>query len=59
MVRVVQCQHGDPWQRLAWDPRIAGLSISLTDKGEGTLARHLRVIHGGLAVPHYGSNMCS
>jgi hypothetical protein len=36
MVRVVQCQHGDPWQRLAWDPRITRLSISLTDIGEWT-----------------------
>jgi hypothetical protein len=39
MVRVVQCQRGDPWQRLAWDIGIAGLSISLTDGGEWTLAR--------------------
>jgi hypothetical protein len=38
MVRVVQRQHGDLWQRLAWDPGIAGLSISLTDGGEWTLA---------------------
>jgi hypothetical protein len=38
MVRVVQRQHGDLWQRLAWDPGIAGLSISLTDRGEWTLA---------------------
>jgi hypothetical protein len=37
MVRVVQCQRGDPWQRLAWDLGIAGLSISLTDRGEWTL----------------------
>jgi hypothetical protein len=38
MVRVVQCQHGDLRQRLAWDPGISGLSISLTDKGEWTFA---------------------
>jgi hypothetical protein len=38
MVRVVHHQHGDLWQRLAWDPGIAGLSISLTDRGEWTLA---------------------
>jgi hypothetical protein len=38
MVRVVQRQHGDPWQRLAWDPGIVGLSNSLTDRGEWTLA---------------------
>jgi hypothetical protein len=36
MVRVVQRQHGDLRQRLAWDPGIAGLSISLTDRGEWT-----------------------
>jgi hypothetical protein len=38
MVRVVQRQHGDLWQRLAWGPGIARLSISLTDRGEWTLA---------------------
>jgi hypothetical protein len=38
MVRVVQCQHGDLRQRLAWDPGIAGLSSSLTDRGEWTIA---------------------
>jgi hypothetical protein len=38
MVKVVQCQHGDIRQRLAWDPRITGLSISLTDRGEWTFA---------------------
>jgi hypothetical protein len=38
MIRVVQHQHGDLGQRLAWDPRIAGLSISLTDGGEWILA---------------------
>jgi hypothetical protein len=37
MIIVVQRQRGDLWQRLAWDPRIAGLSISLTDGGEWTL----------------------
>jgi len=36
MVNIVQCQHGDLRQRLAWDPGIAVLSISLTDKGEWT-----------------------
>jgi hypothetical protein len=38
MVKVMQCHRGDPWQRLAWDPGIAGLSISRTDRGEWTLA---------------------
>jgi hypothetical protein len=38
MVRVVQCQHEDLRQRLAWDPGIAGLSSSLTDRGEWTMA---------------------
>jgi hypothetical protein len=38
IVRVVQGQHGDLRQRLAWDPGIAGLSISLTDRGEWTIA---------------------
>jgi hypothetical protein len=37
MVRVVQCQHEDLRQRLAWDPGIAGLSSSLTDRGEWTM----------------------
>jgi hypothetical protein len=38
VVRVVQCQHEDLRQRLAWDPGIAGLSSSLTDRGEWTIA---------------------
>jgi hypothetical protein len=38
MVGVVQRQHGDLRQRLAWDPGIAGLSISITDRGEWTIA---------------------
>jgi hypothetical protein len=38
MVRVVQCQHEDLRLRLAWDPGIAGLSSSLTDRGEWTIA---------------------
>jgi hypothetical protein len=38
MVRVVQGQHGDLRQRLSWDLGIAGLSISLTDRGEWTFA---------------------
>jgi hypothetical protein len=38
MVRVVQGQHGDLRQRLAWDPGIAGWSISLVDIGEWTFA---------------------
>jgi hypothetical protein len=38
MVRVVQCQHEDLRQRLAWDPGIAGLSSSFTDRGEWTMA---------------------
>jgi hypothetical protein len=33
MIRV-QRQRIDLWQRLAWDPEIAGLSISLTNGGE-------------------------
>jgi hypothetical protein len=37
MVRVVQCQHEDLRQRLAWDPWIVGLSSSLTDRGEWTM----------------------
>jgi hypothetical protein len=37
-VIIVQCQHGDLRQRLAWDPGIARLSISLTDRGEWSLA---------------------
>jgi hypothetical protein len=36
--RVVQCQQEDHRQRLAWDPGIAGLSSSLTDRGEWTIA---------------------
>jgi hypothetical protein len=38
MVRVVQGHHGDIRQRLAWDPGIVGLRISLTDRGEWTIA---------------------
>jgi hypothetical protein len=38
MVRVVQCQHEDLRQRLAWDPGIAGLSSSLIGRGEWTIA---------------------
>jgi hypothetical protein len=38
VVRVVQCRHEDLRQRLAWDPGIAGLSSSLTDRGEWTIA---------------------
>jgi hypothetical protein len=37
MIRVVQRQCGDLWHRLAWDPRIARLSISLANGGEWTL----------------------
>jgi hypothetical protein len=33
-VIIVQYQHGDLRQRLAWDPGIARLRISLTDRGE-------------------------
>jgi hypothetical protein len=47
-VNVVQCQHGDLRQRLAWDPRIAGLSISLTDSGEWTFAEESRRLSIGL-----------
>jgi hypothetical protein len=38
MVRVVQDQHGDLRQRLAWDAGIVGLRISLNDRGEWTFA---------------------
>jgi hypothetical protein len=38
IVRVVQCQHEDIQQRLAWDLWIAGFSSSLTDRGEWTIA---------------------
>jgi hypothetical protein len=37
-VEVVQGQHRDLRQRLACDPRIVGLRISLTDRGEWTFA---------------------
>jgi hypothetical protein len=36
MVRVVQGQHGDLRQRLAGDQGIAGLIISMTDRGKWT-----------------------
>ena len=38
MIRVVQRQHDGPFQRLAWDPEITGLVISLIDRGEWILA---------------------
>jgi hypothetical protein len=38
MVRVVQGQHGDIRQRLAWDPGIEGLGISLIHRREWTIA---------------------
>jgi hypothetical protein len=38
MVRVVQGQHSDLRQRLAWDPVIVGLRISLNNKGEWIFA---------------------
>jgi hypothetical protein len=34
MIKVVQRQRDGPYQRLAWDPGIAGLGISLTNRGE-------------------------
>jgi hypothetical protein len=34
MIRVVQRQHDGPCQRLAWDPWITGLGISLSDGDE-------------------------
>ena len=37
MIRVVQCQHEDIRQRLAWEPGITGLSSSLIDSGEWTI----------------------
>jgi hypothetical protein len=36
MVNIVQCQHGDLQQRLAWDPEITGLRILPIDRGEWT-----------------------
>jgi hypothetical protein len=36
--KVVQCQQEDRRERLAWDPRIAGLSTSLINRGEWTIA---------------------
>jgi hypothetical protein len=75
MVRVVQCQHEDLRQRLAWDPGIAGMDISLTDRGEWTIAGEscsnfpfsfsvegstvLEGVSRGLASPQSGINMCS
>jgi hypothetical protein len=38
MIRVVQRQRDGPFQRLAWDPGISGLGISLTDGGEWIFA---------------------
>jgi hypothetical protein len=38
MIRVEQHQHDGPYQRLAWDPGITGLGISLTDGDEKTFA---------------------
>jgi hypothetical protein len=38
IVKVVQGQHGDLRQRLAWDLGIVGLIISLTDGNEWTIA---------------------
>jgi hypothetical protein len=38
MIRVEQHQHDGPCQRLAWDPGITGLGISLTDGDERTFA---------------------
>jgi hypothetical protein len=37
-VTIVQCKHEDLRQRLAWDPGTIGLSSSLTDRGEWTIA---------------------
>jgi hypothetical protein len=39
MIRVVQCPRGGPCQRLAWDPGITGLGISLTNGDEWIFAR--------------------
>jgi hypothetical protein len=36
MVNIVQCQHGDLQQRLAWDLEITGLRILPIDRGEWT-----------------------
>jgi hypothetical protein len=36
MIRVEKHQHDGPYQRLAWDPEIIGLVISLTDGDEQT-----------------------
>jgi hypothetical protein len=37
MIRVVQCQHDGPFNRLVWEPRIIELGISLNDGGEWIL----------------------
>jgi hypothetical protein len=74
-VRVVQCRHEYLRQRLAWDPRIAGLRSSLTDRGECTIvgegysnipliftverSDRLQVPHGGLASPRSDISMFS
>jgi hypothetical protein len=38
MAKVVQHQHDGPFRRLAWDPGIIGLGISLTDRDEWIFA---------------------
>ena len=38
VVRVVQCQHEDLRQRLAWDPGITGLGIAQIHRREWTIA---------------------
>jgi hypothetical protein len=38
MIRVEQYHHDGPCQRLAWDPGITGLGISLTGGDERTFA---------------------
>ena len=38
MIRVEKHRHDGPYQRLAWDPGITGLGISLTDGDERKFA---------------------
>jgi hypothetical protein len=38
MIIVDQHQHDGPYQRLAWDPGITGMGISLNDEDEWTFA---------------------
>jgi hypothetical protein len=71
MIIVVQCLCDGPCQRLAWDPGITGLGISLTDGDEWIFIGGIHFdfpvsfsIGGSMSLvgdslPHYGSNMFS